>query len=49
MTHDTFALYDHKMWRLYKFITKLDPKHGLLALKLSLGDPVPNRPPTQTS
>ena len=43
MTHDTFALRDHKMWRLYNFITKIIPKHGLLAPKLSLGDPVPNK------
>ena len=48
MTHDTFVLHDHKMRRLYNFITKFDPKHGILAQKISLGDPFPNRPPTQT-
>jgi len=31
------------MWTLYNFITKFDPKHGLLALKRSLVDPVPNK------
>ena len=44
MTHDTFVLRDHKMQRHYHFITKFDPKHGLLATKLSLGDLVPNKP-----
>ena len=48
MTLDTFTLCDHKMWRLYNFTTKFNPKHGLLAPKLSLGDLVPNRAPTQT-
>lgn len=49
MTHDTFALRDHKMQILYYFITKFDPKHGRLAPKLSLGNLIPNKPPTQTS
>jgi len=42
MSHDVFMLCDHKLWRLYNFNTKFDLKHGLLAPKVSLGDPIPN-------
>lgn len=28
MTLDTFMLHDHKMWRLYNFITKLFQNMG---------------------
>jgi len=41
MTHDTFALHDHKMWRLYYFITKFNLKYGLLAQNYPWGIPFP--------
>jgi len=48
MTLDTFGLRDHKIRRLLQLYYKIIPKHGLLAPKLLLGEPVPNMPPTQT-